>query len=131
MTKHDPVPVRRFLVGGVPSPRSFTLDPYDVRQYTMNTATSGRMYFKNVAKVAGGDAFNARRTFNGGTRIAWLSTAKVYDLYRQHPDYFQFNDVDSYSEKNCQSYYPGVNANYNLGSNFVVRSAKAALLNQG
>ncbi len=122
-----------------------TLDPYDVRQYTLNTAASGRTFFKNVVAGASvnaarsfatalpvtlkvgaaiekadrdqwtqslswnfrppatsgqlvgnhdllADAYSARRTFNGGAKIGWMSTAKGYDLYKQHPDWFVLNE---------------------------------------
>ena len=29
------------------------IDPYDIRQYTMNSASSGRMYFKKAVGAAG------------------------------------------------------------------------------
>ena len=118
------------------------IDPYDIRQYTLNSATSGRMGFKNsvgsaAANVsrsfattlpltlkagilventerdnwtesmtwnfrppasAGGqivgnydliaDAYAARRTFNDGINIKFVSTTKLYELYRQHPNIF-------------------------------------------
>ena len=45
------------------------------------------------------DAFSARRSFNTGTHVAWISTAKAYALYQQHPEYFQFNDVAAYQNR--------------------------------
>ncbi|MBI4623400.1 MAG: TonB-dependent receptor [Verrucomicrobia bacterium] len=127
------------------------VDPYDTRQFTLNSATSGRMYFKNTVgsaaanatrsfatsipltfkagvaiekaerdnwthsitwnfrppAAAGGqivgnydllaDAYSARRTFNDGVKIKFVSTTKLYDLYRQHPDYFQLNEAGAYT----------------------------------
>ena len=129
------------------------IDPYDTRQYTLNTAVSGRMYFKNVVGAAsanatrsfatawpltlkagvsvekterdnwteslswnfrppaaaggqlvgaydlGADSYSARRTYNGGLKINWLSTTKLYDLYRQHADWFQLNDTAAYTNR--------------------------------
>ncbi len=129
------------------------IDPYDTRQYTLNTASSGRMYFKNTVGVAavnagrtfatalpvaikagaavekterdnwtesmswnfrppaaaggqlvGGydllaDAYSARRSFNGGLKVNWLSTTKLYELYQQHGDWFQFNDAAAYTNR--------------------------------
>ncbi|MCX5685116.1 MAG: hypothetical protein NT049_15740 [Planctomycetota bacterium] len=128
-----------------------SLDPYDVKQYTLNTAASGRTYFQNVVAGAsvnaarsfatrlpltlkagasvektdrdmwteslswnfrppaaaggqtvgsydlGADAYSARRTFNGGLKINWLSTGKLYDLYKQHPDWFLLNETAAYT----------------------------------
>jgi TonB-dependent receptor len=163
------------------------------------------------------DAYAARRTFNDGVKINFVSTTKLYELYRQHPEYFvlneagaytnranasklleetisaayvradvkaldnrlwvvagvrfertadeglgplndirntyvrnsagqivltngrptqiaadaltlarmQFQERAAYSEKTYQGYYPSVNASYNLGANFVLRSAYA------
>jgi iron complex outermembrane receptor protein len=130
-----------------------TVDPYDIRQYTLNSATSGRMYFRNqVGSVAGNaartfatalpltlksgfsisktkrdnwtesmtwnfrppaaaggqlvgahdliaDAYAARREFNGGVKIAWVSATKLYDVYRQHPDWFQLNEAGAYTNR--------------------------------
>lgn len=130
-----------------------TIDPYDIRQFTLNSATSGRMSFKNKvgsgsANVtrslataipltlkagvaientkrdnwtesmtwnfrppasAGGqivgnydliaDAYAARRTFNDNIKINFVSTAKLYDLYLQHPDYFQLNEAGAYTNR--------------------------------
>lgn len=130
-----------------------SIDPNDVNLYTLNTASSGRMYFKNtlgsasanasrsfattlpltlkagvsVGKTvrdnwtesmswnfrppaaAGGqlvgnydlvaDAYSARREFKGGLKIKYLSTAKLWDLYKQHPEYFQFQESAAYTNR--------------------------------
>jgi TonB-dependent receptor len=130
-----------------------TVDPYDIRQYTLNSATSGRMYFQNQAgnvaanaartfatalpltlkagvsvattkrdnwtesmtwnfrppASAGGqlvgahdliaEGYAARREFNGGVRIAWVSATKLYDLYRRNPDWFQLNEAGAYTNR--------------------------------
>ncbi|MBI5693245.1 MAG: TonB-dependent receptor [Verrucomicrobia bacterium] len=129
------------------------LDPYDIRQFTVGSATSGRMYFKNqVGSVAGNatrtfatalplslksgfsvsrtkrdnwtesmtwtfrppatagsqlvgsydlisEAYAQRRVYNGGARIAWVSATKLYDVYRQHPDWFQLNEAGAYTNR--------------------------------
>jgi iron complex outermembrane receptor protein len=129
------------------------IDPNDVNHYTLNTASSGRMYFKNTlgsasanaarsfattfpltlkagATVgttlrdnwtesmswnfrppasAGGqlvgnydllaDSYSARREFKGGLKIKYLSTAKLWDIYKQHPEYFQFQDAAAYANR--------------------------------
>ena len=129
------------------------IDPYDAGQYTLNTAGTGRMFFKNTVGVAsvnasrpfataipitlkvggsveqtmrdnwtetatwnfrppataGGqlvgahdllaDAYSARRSYNGGLKIKWLSAGKLYELYKQHPDWFQFNDTVAYTNR--------------------------------
>jgi TonB-dependent receptor len=129
------------------------IDPYDIRQFTLNSATSGRMFFKNTIgsgsvnatrsfatsipltlkagaaverterdnwtesmtwnfrppAAAGGqivgnydliaDAYAARRTYNDGVKINFVSTTKLYDLYRQHPEYFQLNEAGAYTNR--------------------------------
>ena len=129
------------------------IDPYDIRQYTLNSATSGRMYFKNMVgsaaanatrsfatampltlkagfaienterdnwtesmtwnfrppAAAGGqivgnydliaDAYSARRTFNDNVKINFVSATKLYDLYRQHPEYFLLNEAGAYTNR--------------------------------
>ncbi|WP_414664374.1 TonB-dependent receptor domain-containing protein [Horticoccus sp. 23ND18S-11] len=126
------------------------IDPYDVRQYTLNTAASARSSFNNTVAGASAnaartfaawlpvtlkvgtavertqrdvwteslswnfrppgvngqlvgsndfiaDAYSARRTFNGGLQLKWLSAAKVYDVYRQHADWFQLNETSAHT----------------------------------
>lgn len=129
------------------------LNPYDIRQFTMNTVTTGRMFFNNQVDgvtasatrtfttvvplslkagasmsrtqrdnwthsmtwnfrppaAAGGqlvgnhdfiaDAYSSRRTFNGGVNINWVSATKVYDLYREHPEYFAVNEVTAHTNR--------------------------------
>lgn len=129
------------------------VDPNDVNLYTLNTASSGRMYFKNTLSSAsanatrsfattfpvtlkagasvgstvrdtwteslswnfrppasaGGqlvgnydviaDEYSARREFKGGLKIKYMSTAKLWDLYKQHPDYFQFQETPAYTNR--------------------------------
>ncbi|MBL9210013.1 MAG: TonB-dependent receptor [Opitutaceae bacterium] len=129
------------------------VNPHDIRQYTLNNATSGRMYFKNTVgsaaanatrtfataipltlkagfaieqterdnwtesmtwnfrppAAAGGqlvgnydliaDAYSARRTFNDGVKINFVSTEKLYNLYRRNPDYFQLNEAAAYTSR--------------------------------
>lgn len=45
------------------------------------------------------DGYDARRTFKGGVNIGFLSPAKLYNLYQQHPDNFQFNEVTAYTNR--------------------------------
>jgi TonB-dependent receptor len=129
------------------------VNPYDIRQYTLNSATSGRMYFKNTVgsavanatrtfataipltlkagvmiesterdnwteslswnfrppAAAGGqivgnydliaDAYSSRRTFNDGVKINFVSTEKLYEIYKQRPDYFQLNEPAAYTNR--------------------------------
>jgi len=129
------------------------VNPYDVRQFTLNSATSGRMYFKNtvgsaVANAtrtfataipltlkagvmienterdnwtesmswnfrppasAGGqivgnydliaDGYSARRTFNDGVKINFVSTEKLYQIYKQNPGYFQLNEPAAHTNR--------------------------------
>jgi iron complex outermembrane receptor protein len=128
------------------------VDPFDPRPFALNTASSGRMYFKNVVGVAGvnaarsfptrfpitvkagasveetkrdnwteslswnirppaavgqlagnfdlmADDYSRRRVYNGGVKVNWLSLSKLYDLYRQHPDYFLLNEPAAYTNR--------------------------------
>jgi TonB-dependent receptor len=129
------------------------VNPYDTRQFTLNSATSGRMYFKNtvgsaVANAtrsfattipltlkagvmvesterdnwtesmtwnfrppasAGGqivgnydliaDAYSARRSFNDGVKINFVSTEKLYNLYKRNPEYFVLNEPAAYTNR--------------------------------
>ncbi len=129
------------------------VNPYDIRQYTLNTATSGRMFFKNIVgsavanasrsfntvfpltlkagvlvesterdnwtesmtwnfrppAAAGGqivgnydliaDAYSARRTFNDNVKVNFVSTEKLYGLFKQHPEYFQLNEAGAYTNR--------------------------------
>lgn len=129
------------------------VNPYDTRQYTLNTATTGRTGFENQLSTAaanvrrsfatalpltlragaavertkrnhwiesktwnfrppvsdGGqivgnydliaEEYSARRTFNGGVNIPFVSTTKLYKLYEQHPEYFQLNEAGAHTNQ--------------------------------
>ncbi|MEY4938710.1 MAG: hypothetical protein RIQ93_445 [Verrucomicrobiota bacterium] len=128
------------------------VDPYDVTRFTLNSATSGQMIFKNSLKTGGAnvsrsfatklpltlkagvaiekterdnvvesktwnfrppaaagqlvgnynivaDEYSARRRFDDDIRIKFVSATKLYDVYREHPEYFQLVENTAYSNR--------------------------------
>ena len=60
-------------------------------------ASAGGQIVGNYDLIA--EAYSARRTFNDGIKIDFVSTKKLYDLYREHPEYFQLNEAGAYTNR--------------------------------
>ena len=45
------------------------------------------------------DAYSARRTFNDGVKINFVSTEKLFNIYKAHPEYFVLNGAGAYTNR--------------------------------
>jgi TonB-dependent receptor len=75
-------------------------------------AAAGGQVVGNYDIMAPG--YSARRQFHGVPPITWVSAAKVYDLYRAHPEYFQLNETTAHTGRvnSSKLLYETISAGY-------------------